>query len=148
MGVGLMYRTLLLSSILLILGACSSHNYNSPVSSNMSVNSKYNHTGNSVSTSVTRIIENTVWRMPPEAASKHTQSIYFAINNMTDGESINWQDAKSNTSGSVKIVMTNTYGGSYCRLLNSQVWYKTKTRNLSEYACSTNMGKSWTFRPY
>ena len=86
--------------------------------------------------------------MPPEAARKHTQSIYFAINNMTDGESINWQDAKSNTSGSVKIVMTNTYGGSYCRLLNSQVWYETKTRNLSEYACSTNMGKSWTFRPY
>ena len=143
-----MFRMLLLSSILL-LGACSTfHPTHSPVSSNMSVNSSYNHTGNGVGTSVLRIIENTVWRMPEEAASKHTQTVYFAINNLHDGERMMWQDAKSNTSGSVKIVMTETYGGSYCRLLNSQVWYETKTRNLSEYACSTDSGNSWTFRPY
>jgi len=143
-----MFRMLLLSSVLL-LGACSTvTSYNSPVSSNMTVNSNYNHTGNSAGSSIYRIIENTVWRMPPEAASKHTQTVFFAINNLYDGEVMRWQDAKSNTSGSVKIVMTETYGGSYCRLLNSQVWYETKTRNLSEYACSTNNGQSWTFRPY
>ena len=147
MGVGHMFRMLLLSSIVLLLGACSTHTYNSPVSSNMSVNSNYNHIGNSTGSSIKRIIENTVWRMPPEAASKHTQTIYFAINNLTDGDTMSWQDEKSNTVGSVKIVMTNTYGGSYCRLVNSQVWYETKTRNLSEYACSTNGGESWSFRP-
>ena len=86
--------------------------------------------------------------MPPEAASKHTQTVYFAINNLDDGSVMRWQDTKSNTSGSVQIVMTNSYGGSYCRLLNTQVWYETKTRNLSEYACSTNNGRNWTFRPY
>ena len=143
-----MFRMLLLSSVFL-LGACSTvTSYNSPVSSNMSVNSNYNHNGNSISTSITRIIENTVWRMPPEAASKHTQTVYFAINNLDDGSVMRWQDTKSNTSGSVQIVMTNSYGGSYCRLLNTQVWYETKTRNLSEYACSTNNGRNWTFRPY
>jgi surface antigen len=147
MGVGHMFRMLLLSSVLL-LGACSTVSTNSPVSSNMTVNSNYNHVGNSAGSNLYRIIENTVWRMPKEAASKHTQTVYFAINNLYDGERMTWQDAKSNTSGSVKIVMTETYGGSYCRLLNSQVWYETKTRNLSEYACSTDSGNSWTFRPY
>ena len=143
-----MFRMLLLSSVLL-LGACSTvTSYNSPVSSNMSVNSQYNHNGNNISTSITRIIENTVWRMPPEAASKHTQTVYFAINNLDDGSVMKWQDTKSNTSGSVQIVMTNSYGGSYCRLVNTQVWYEHKTRNLSEYACSTNNGRDWTFRPY
>jgi len=143
-----MFRMLLLGSILL-LGACSSvSNYNSPVSSNMSVNSSSNFNGNTAGSSILRIIENTVWRMPPEAASKHTQTVYFAINNLYDGETMTWQDEKSNTSGSVKIVMTNSYGGSYCRLVNSQVWYETKTRNLSEFACSIDSGKSWTFRPY
>jgi len=81
-----MFRMLLLSSVLL-LGACSTvTSYNSPVSSNMSVNSSYNHVGNNAGTSIARIIENTVWRMPKEAASKHTQTVYFAINNLYDGE--------------------------------------------------------------
>ena len=143
-----MYRMLLLSSILL-LGACSSvSNYNSPVSSNMSVNSSYNYTGNTAGPSIARIIENTVWRMPARAADKHTQTVFFAINNLYDGETMTWQDANSNTSGSVHIVMTNTYGGSYCRLVDSQVWYETKTRNLSEFACSSDNGETWTFRPY
>ena len=103
-----MFRMLLLGSILL-LGACSSvSNYNSPVSSNMSVNSSSNFNGNTAGSSILRIIENTVWRMPPEAASKHTQTVYFAINNLYDGETMTWQDEKSNTSGSVKIVMTNS----------------------------------------
>ena len=143
-----MYRMLLLSSILL-LGACSSASkYNSPVSSNMSVNSSHNYTGNSAGSSLARIIENTVWRMPADAANKHTQTVYFAINNLKDGDTMNWQDEKSNTAGSVNIVMTNAYGGSFCRLVNSQVWYETKTRNLNEFACSTDGGNSWSFRPY
>lgn len=142
-----MFRMLLLSSILL-LGACSSISPHSPVSSNMTINSSYNHTGNNIGSNVARIIENTVWRLPPAAASKHTQTVYFSINNLHDGEIMQWHDEKSKTSGSVQIVMTNSYGGSYCRLINSQVWYETKTRNLSEYACSRNNGESWTFRPY
>ena len=143
-----MFRIILLGSVLL-LGACSSLKpTHTPVSSNMTVNDSYNYAGNSVGSSVYKIIENTVWRMPEEAASKHTQTVYFAINNLHDGERMQWLDTKSNMSGSVKIVMTETYGGSYCRLINSQVWYQTKTRNLSEYACSTNGGNTWTFRPY
>ena len=140
-----MFRIILLSSVLL-LGACST--YHGPTSSNMSVNSNATYKPNSLGNSSTRIIENTYWRLPPGAANKHTQTVYFTINNLQDGELMTWQDSASSTSGSIKILMTNSYGGTYCRLLNSQVFYKHKTRNLSEYACSIDKGRTWTFRPY
>lgn len=142
-----MFRMLLLSSVLL-LGACSTHLRDGPVSSNMSVHSNASNGTKSIGVNVAKIIENTYYRLPTEAAHKHTETVYFVINNLHDGELMRWYDKPSGTSGSVKVLMTNTYGGSYCRLVNSQVIYSDKTRNLNEYACSNDSGESWTFRPY
>jgi len=142
-----MFRMLWLSSIILLLGACSNYKYG-PVSSNMSVHDSATRGTTSIGVGVARAIENTYWRLPPRAATKHTQTVYFVLNNLYDGEVMKWYDDESGTSGSVKILMTNTYGGSYCRLLNSQVIYTSKTRNLSEFACSTDSGATWNFRPY
>ena len=84
--------------------------------------------------------------MPAQASRKHVETVYFVINNLHDGEVMRWQDLNSTASGSVKVLMTQSYGGSYCRLVNSQIYYENKSRNISEYACTTNNGKHWTWR--
>lgn len=139
-----MFRIILLSSIIL-LSACSTRQ--GVVSSNMSVNTNAGYTSRTPGESLTKAIESIVWRMPVAASEKHTRSVYFAINNLPDGEIITWVDEPSASSGSIKIMMTTNISGGYCRLINSHVIYKDKTRNLSEYACSTTGGERWYFRP-
>jgi len=140
-----MFRIILVSSML-VLGACASH-YGEPISANMSVNQKATWGSKTVSGNLAKAIENTYWRLPHKAASKHSQSVYFAINNLADGEKMQWVDNESGTDGSIVILMTNQYGGSYCRLVNSYVNYGHKTRSLNEFACTNNGGTDWTFRP-
>jgi len=139
-----MFRIILLSSVIL-LSACGSRH--GVISSNMSVNTDSTYTSNRPGTAFVKLIEAIVWRMPERASEKHTKSVYFAINNLKDGEKITWIDEPSATSGSIKILMTTNISGGYCRLINSHVNYEDKSRNLSEYACSTTGGERWYFRP-
>jgi len=141
-----MFRIISLISVVLLLGACSSTG--GVPSSNMSVNHNAKHGVTTIGHGVQRIIENTYWKLPKNARTKHTETVYFVINNLEDGKVMQWHDTDSSTMGSVKVLMTESYGGSYCRLLDSKVDYGSKTRSLQEYACSRNWGRTWTFRPY
>ena len=141
-----MFRTLWLISALILTTGCSTMSTNAPVSASMSINENATYGSRTVGSNLTRAIENVFYRMPKEASRKHIETVYFVINNLHDGEVMRWQDINSTSSGSVKVLMTQSYGGSYCRLVNSQLFYGTKSRNISEYACTRNNGKDWTWR--
>lgn len=142
-----MFRTLWLISILSLTAGCSSNMINdAPVSARMAINENATYGSKTVGANLTRAIENIFYRMPPDAGRKHIETVHFVINNLNDGEVMRWQDLGSTASGSVKVLMTQSYGGSYCRLVNSHIVYGTKSRNISEYACTTDNGKRWTWR--
>lgn len=103
-----MYRTIILISSILFLGACST----------------VSTTGKS---------------------HKHTQTVYFAINNLDDGEKMVWSDNPSNSYGSVKILATQSYGGKTCRLVNNHIQNSYRTRNYTQYACTNDQGRTWQF---
>ena len=86
--------------------------------------------------------------VPNNANHKHTQTVHFVINNLDDGEVMTWNDNPTNTSGSVMVMMTQAYGGKFCRLVNSQVTTAHRTKNFSEYACSNDNGRTWQFYPH
>ena len=111
MGVGLMFRVIILISSLLFLNACS--------------------TLGSTQTS-----------------HKHTQSVYFAINNLDDGETMSWHDNPSSSHGTVRILVTQNFGGKTCRMINSNIANSYKNRNFTQYACTTNQGRTWQFHSY
>lgn len=87
-------------------------------------------------------------QVPNNANHKHTQTLYFVINNLDDGEVMTWNDNPTNTHGSITVMMTQAYGGKFCRLVNSQVTTSHRTKNFSEYACSKDQGRTWQFHPY
>lgn len=147
MGVGCMFRMLWLISILFIATGCSTMSTDAPVSARMSINETATYGGKTIGSNLTRAIENIFHRMPAEASRKHVETVYFVINNLPDGQVMQWQDHNSTSSGSVTVLMTQSYGGSYCRLVNSQIYKGSKSRNISEYACTTDNGRRWSWRP-
>lgn len=75
----------------------------------------------------------------------HTQTVYFAINNLDDGEVMNWHDNPSSTHGSVKILVTQNFGGKTCRVVNSNIRGSYRNRNFTQYACTLDQGRTWQF---
>jgi surface antigen len=140
MARGKLFLAITLTSLVLV--GCSTPS--GPTSSNMVI---YNDKPrvNSTHGALLRFYENSVWRLPRDSGEKHVQAVYFAIMNLDDGVVTEWYDSNNNTQGQVRVNMTIPKGGGYCRLYESAISYKYRTRTLSEMACTRDFGKSWTF---
>jgi len=79
---------------------------------------------------------------------KHTETVYFVANNLPDGSNMRWHDNPTHSYGMVRVVMTENYGGSYCRLLDSTIRKRDKQWSIQEYACTNDNGNTWEFHPY
>lgn len=76
---------------------------------------------------------------------KHTQTVYFAVNNLNDGDAMTWHDNSSSTHGSVKILATQSFGGKTCRVVNNHIQNPYRVRNFTQYACTLDQGLTWQF---
>lgn len=79
---------------------------------------------------------------------KHTQSVYFAVNNLDDGETMTWSDNPTSSHGSIRILATQNFGGKTCRMINNNIKSSRKNRNFTQYACTIDQGRTWQFHSY
>ena len=80
-----------------------------------------------------------------EDSQKHRQSVYFALNNLNNGEEITWYSNDGRRSGSVEVVQTTIKNGDVCRRIFSTVMIRSEQRVFDEWACYKNSSNSWNF---
>jgi hypothetical protein len=67
----------------------------------------------------------------------HTKAAVFAVNNLDNGEVVEWSNPNSGSAGIIKVVLTKPAQGGFCRLLYIQVEMKNNVRDYQEYGCKT-----------
>lgn len=137
-------RLLILSLCISLLGACAS-NKETYISS--SVGSSANNSYSPNKSYINMVSNFFSWKMhklPAEDQLKQEQAVFFALNNSTEGEVVEWFGASDNSHGKVMIAMTYPQGGGYCRVVMSQINYKDKSRDFKETACR-NGDTRWQF---
>jgi len=138
-------RLLILSLCISLLGGCAS-NKETYVSSSVgsSANNSY-----SPNTSYINLVSNFFsWKMhklPTDDQVKQEQAVFFALNNSTEGDVVEWFGDAENSHGKVMIAMTYPQGGGYCRVVMSQINFKNKSRDFKETACRNGPDARWRF---
>ena len=67
--------------------------------------------------------------MREEDKKKQQQAIFYALDNLPEGEIIRWHNEDNNSWGRVKIVSSYPQGSGYCRIIFSQISKKGKIRD-------------------
>jgi len=138
-------RLLILSLCISLLGACAS-NKETYISSSVgsSANNSY-YPNKSYINMVSNFISWKMHKLPTEDQLKQEQAVFFALNNSTEGDVVEWFGNENNSHGKVAIAMTYPQGGGYCRVILSQINYKDKTRDFKETACRNGPDNRWRF---
>lgn len=139
-------RLLILSLCISLLGACASQQttYVNSNSVGSSANNSYSPNKSYINV-VTNFMQWKMHKLPYEDQIKQEQAVFFALNNTDEGQVIEWFSDDNNSSGKVAIQMTYPQGSGYCRVVFSQINYKSKTRNFKETACKNSAVEGWTF---
>ena len=129
-----------------LLSACSAQDtlLHTSESSYASTQSNYQP----VNTSVGGLINYFSWtmnRMEPYDQQQQEQAVFFALNNLQNGETTRWYNGNTGAQGAVRVAMTYPQGSGYCRVIMSQIFYNGKQRDFKETACVNAVDNSWRF---
>lgn len=128
----------------LLLGACSSYNPNTSHSIVSGTGDQY-HTVNSVLIAGHNWTHFKYYSLSARDKLKQQEAVYFALNNADVGQVTEWHNAQSGTYGAVKVVMSYPMGGGICRVIQSQIYHKKKTKDFTEKACLNYTEDKWHF---
>ena len=134
---------LIISVSLLTSCANTQETYITSGSVTSSTNSKYLETSTSVAT-VVNLFRWGLHKLPKEDQLKQEQAVFYALDNLEEGQVTRWYNAKNGSQGAVKVSMTYPAGSGFCRVILSQITYKNKTRDFKETAC-INHFMTWKF---
>lgn len=84
-------------------------------------------------------------RLPKADNALHSQAVYHALNNLDNGELIEWYNDRTNSHGKARIVYTIPGSGTICRRIHSWVQTADRSNNYEDTACYNNNTNSWTF---
>lgn len=133
---------LLISS--LALGACSTHTTNVSHSSIGSTNSDY-HNATHTLLAGHNYLKYRYYSLPKEDKLKQENAVFFALNNSEVNQITQWHNANTGSNGAVKVVMSYPQGGGVCRVIQSQIQYRGKSKNFTEKACLNYLERRWHF---
>jgi len=142
---------ILLSLLFSLTVGCSStgevKSYSTSHSTISSVQSTY-QPANSYVSIITNFTKWTWYRLPKEDRKSQEHAMYFALDNVDNGDSTSWYNNDTGTNGTVMIVSSYPAGGGYCRVALSRLNYKGKTRDFKETACREPGYENWRFIRY
>lgn len=84
-------------------------------------------------------------RLKPEDQAMHSQSVYHALNNLENGELVEWFNHRTDAQGKARIVYTYPGNGDICRRVHSWVRYGRDEKSFQDTACYNNTSKAWVF---
>ena len=85
------------------------------------------------------------YKLPVEDQLLQEQAVFFALNNLQNGETTRWYNGNTGAQGAVRVAMTYPQGSGYCRVIMSQIFYNGKQRDFKETACVNAVDNSWRF---
>ena len=135
---------ILTTSIGLTACGTTAQNYNNSVSTYASVHENYTSV-NGTAVVALNYLKWSHYRMEPYDRKQQEQAVFFALNNLQNGEETNWYNGNTGAKGRVRIAMTYPQGSGWCRVIQSEISYKGKSRNLSETACINAVENTWRF---
>ena len=129
----------------LLLTACgTTATTNKSLSSQNSVSHNYTHAGTSVEIWY-NFIRNNMGKLSKQDQKKQAQAVYFALDNLEEGNVVAWHTMKDDTHGFVKVVASYPHGGGYCRVVFTQIQKKDRARDFKETACKDVAYRGWQF---
>jgi surface antigen len=84
-------------------------------------------------------------RLKPEDQAMHTQSVYHALNNLENGELVEWFNDRTDAQGKARIVYTYPANGNVCRRIHSWVRFGADEKTFEDTACFYNSINGWKF---
>lgn len=136
-------RIVTLLALTSLLGACAT-NYSQPQSTQMSANTEY-HVNNSSLALGINLLKLNRYKLSKSGKQKHENAIYIALQNLDNGEQIDWAQRYTDEEGHIRVLTTYPYGDGYCRELDVLVRVSGKTRSLIEKGCWSSTSQQWTF---
>lgn len=138
-------KSLIILSSIALLSACNTTgNYNNSASTYASVHDDYQNVNGSMVLAMNYFKWST-HRMDKHDRKRQEQAVFFALNNLQNGEVTNWYNGDTGASGKVRVAMSYPQGSGYCRVLHSEIYYNGKARNFQETACINAVDNSWRF---
>jgi len=84
-------------------------------------------------------------QLKKEDRALHSQSVYHALNNLENGEMVEWFNDRTDAQGKAKIIYTFPANGNICRRVYSWVRLGAEEKNFEDTACYYNSTKTWKF---
>ena len=84
-------------------------------------------------------------RMSTEDTETHVETVLFAMNNVENGEVVQWHNTKDKTGGRIKVILTVPVSGGYCRQFFTEINKNGKVKEYNEMGCRTLDSQFWTF---
>lgn len=84
-------------------------------------------------------------RLKKEDQVLHSQSVYHALNNLENGEVVEWFNDRTDAQGKAKIVYTFPANGNICRRVHSWVRFGADSKNFEDTACLNTSLNTWKF---
>lgn len=139
-------KSLIILSSVLLLSACgtTAGNYNNSKSTYASVHDNYQNANGSMVLAL-NYMKWSANRMNVHDRKRQEQAVFFALNNLKNGEVTNWYNGDTGAQGKVRVAMSYPQGSGYCRVLQSEIYYNGKARNFQETACINAVDNSWRF---
>jgi len=75
----------------------------------------------------------------------HRLAVYHALNNLDNGETVEWRSDTADADGKVVIAYTWPASGQICRRIYSTVRVRFDSRNYQDTACLNTNSKTWSF---
>ena len=119
----------------------------SPYYADMSLGQNY-QPNRSIYSLIANWHEDSAYDIPDVDKAEHERCVYFALDQAQIGESCKWRGVNNTSNGTVRILVTQNFGGKTCRMINSNIVNSYKNRNFTQYACTSDQGRTWQFHSY
>ena len=84
-------------------------------------------------------------RLKPEDQALHSQAVYHALNNLDNGQVVEWWNDRTDAQGKARIMLTWTANGNICRRIYSWVRMGADEKSFEDSACFNNSINGWKF---
>jgi surface antigen len=84
-------------------------------------------------------------RSMSEDSTHYEQAVFFALNNLDQGELTEWHNSATGSHGAVVIMASYPQGSGYCRKVNTQSYIKGKVQSYVRTACVNGVDTNWRF---
>lgn len=84
-------------------------------------------------------------RMNKQDTAYHTQAVYHALNNLENGDLVEWFNERTGSHGKARIIYTWPSNSGPCRRVYSWARFGDQMRTYEDTACYNNTRNTWNF---